>query len=379
MERLKIRINGIEVYAAGLPYFGRNFSRDSLIAGILRRDPEMLRRQISFSAQKQGTKKNPFNGEEPGKIHHEFPAVINEARGVSTEFNACDVTALWLIALREYKNLTGDRSLIERYRRNIAAAADYIQQHLDAGLFFDDPKFCGSDTWALDVTYWKDSIMIGRKGGRPLYPVVFTLAHIINSKGLESAAEFLGSSDIKRSAETMIAALGRLWDEETGNFLIAQDRGGAIRAVSSDSLHALFYLDSDDIPAHYPERIVESSRVLESPAGYRTLDPGVALEIDEGMDSRIMPGFEGAAEDSRILYHTRSVWPFEQAMIHGGAKKFGLERPLEVTSRVMSWLEDTDTEYFILEDGGKIKKAGCDPQLWTIAAKHYFRQEAASN
>ena len=60
----------------------------------------------------------------------------------------------------------------------------------------------------------------------------------------------------------------------------------------------------------------------------------------------------------------------EQAIINIGAKKFGLKKIVEISSRIVKLL-DTDPEYFILDKNG-IKKAGCDPQLWTIAAKMYF-------
>lgn len=34
---------------------------------------------------------------------------------------------------------------------------------------------------------------------------------------------------------------------------------------------------------------------------------------------------------------------------------------------------DTNPEYFIVKDN-RIEKAGCNPQLWTIAAKKYFQR-----
>lgn len=118
-------------------------------------------------------------------------------------------------------------------------------------------------------------------------------------------------------------------------------------------LHALFYLNPGDLPEKQLEKIVELSGILETPIGYRAYESQLANQ--------------GGEE-----YYTRIVWPFEQAMIHIGAKKFGLNRVAKVSSRVMQHL-DTAPECFVLEDK-EIRKDGCDPQLWTIATKKYFER-----
>ncbi len=71
-------------------------------------------------------------------------------------------------------------------------------------------------------------------------------------------------------------------------------------------------------------------------------------------------------------YHARTVWPFEQAMVYEGAKKFGLTRIQKVCLRVLRYLK-TNPEILTL-DKKKILPGGCDPQLWTLAAKDYFRR-----
>ena len=64
---------------------------------------------------------NPFTGEEPGKIFHEYPGV--EINGYSTLFNACDTTAMFLIAHEVYQTLTGDKSLAKKQEKHIERAA----------------------------------------------------------------------------------------------------------------------------------------------------------------------------------------------------------------------------------------------------------------
>jgi glycogen debranching enzyme len=310
----------------------------------------MLRDQLSFCAAKQGQKKNPYDGEEPGKIFHEYPGV--ELRGLSTQFNTCDATALFLMGYEAYETMTGDKSLIIRQRKSIERGVEYILSHLDKDLFIESPEFCDADSFALKVTYWKDSEIPERENGEPVYPVVYTLAHIQNMRGLRSAARVLGSKDLEKTAERMRKGLQKLYDHKTGVFYIAIDQEGPIRGVSSDSLHALFYLEPEDLSDEQLKKIVESSTELETPLGYMALSPRLTEKV-------------------KNPYHAKTVWPFEQAIIHNAARKFGLERVAKVSSQITRWL-DTDPEIFIL-DGKEVRKSGCDPQLWTIAAKKYFK------
>ena len=98
MYRLKIKIDNLNLYNAGLPEFTRNFTRDSIISALIMQNAEMLRGQLIFCEKKQGQNKNPLNGEEQGKIFHDYPPY---AKGnMTSEYNACDTTALFLIGSR---------------------------------------------------------------------------------------------------------------------------------------------------------------------------------------------------------------------------------------------------------------------------------------
>jgi len=348
VERLKAKYHNFELYNAGLPGFPRNFPRDSILSAMLMNNTEMLKNQLLFCELRQGSHNIAFNGEEKGKIFHEYPAI--GFKGLSTEFNACDTTALYLIGHEFYKEQTGDKSLAGIKRRSIESATKYILSHLKDYAFIEDPKFCGAEKFALNVTYWKDSDIVSRKQGQPIYPVIYTLAHIQNMKGLRAAAKLLESKNLEEIAEKMSEKLKDLYDPKTGIFYLAIDKEGPISAISSDLLHSLFYLEPKDISQENLNKIVEVSKILETPVGYRALSPEKKSEIKEN-------------------YHSSTVWPFEQAIIHAGAKKFGLKRPQEITQRVMKFL-DTDPEIFEIQE--EIKKGNNDPQLWTIAAKKYF-------
>lgn len=344
----------LKLYNAGLPHFPRNFTRDSILSSILFCNPNMLRDQLIFCALRQGKKQNSYTGEEPGKIFHEYPGV--EINGLSTEFNACDTTALFLIGHEIYQKLAGDNRLVEEYKTNIIAAAEYIVSHLNNGLFVETPELCNAKRFALSVTYWKDSKLPNRENGNPVYPVTYTLAHIQNMCALRSASKLLNSEILKKKAEEMKRGLQYLWDKELGVFYIGIDKQGPIRGISSDSLHALFYLEKNDISTKQLEKIVESSQVLKTPVGYRTLAPELAEKMED-------------------MYHANTVWPFEQAFIYMGARKFGVKDVAETSSRIVDYLENSCNEIFIVESNGKIKEGGCEIQLWTSAAKSFFERE----
>ena len=348
MNRLKIKYDNIDVFQAGFPDFSSNFTRDSIISAIIMQDSEMLKNQLLLSAKKQGTKKNSFSGEEPGKIFHEYPGVILD--GLNTEYNACDTTSLFLIGHKFYQKFSGDKTLAEIQKENINNAVNYILVHLDSNyLFYEDPKFCGAERFALKVTYWKDSEILGREKGQPKYPIIYTLAHIQSLVAIRAASEILQSKNLFEVAQKMKEALQKLYDKDSKSFYIAIDKQGLIKGISSDSLHSLFYLELGDLTKSQIKEIETSSLSLETDIGFRTLSPQFKI---------------------KDRYHSQTVWPFEQAMIHIGAKKFGLEKIQHISSRITKLL-DTEPEYFLIENNG-FKKAGCDPQLWTIATKKYF-------
>lgn len=342
-----------EIYAAGLPHFPRNFSRDSLISGILMQNSEIIKNQLIFCAKKQGKKKNAITGEEPGKIFHEYPGVDIKGLVFLTTYNACDTTALYLVAHKVYFDLTKDKSLSEIQIKNIEQAAKYILTHVKKGLFIESPKFCNAKKFALKNTYWKDSEIINRENGSPKYPIIYTLAHIQNLAGLRSAFKFLKKKDIEKNIKKMAKNLKKLYDKKLKTFYIAIDKQGSISGISSDSLHALFYLKKGDLSKKTLNEIVNSSKILKSSAGYRTIN--------------IKGAKYGKAD------YSLQVWPFEQAIIHAGAKKFKLFQAIKISSKIINCLKKIKSyPELLIVNKNKIIKKGCDPQLWTIAAKNYF-------
>jgi hypothetical protein len=168
---------GVTCYMAGLPGYPRNFSRDTIIAGLIAADHHLLDSQLAMSFLRQGQKDDPLTGEEPGKIHHEWPGVIVNKPYLST-YNACDTTALYLIGLEALWHLNQRESdtFLARHTASIEAAVAYLQRHIQNDLFWEFPP-PGTEHFSLRITYWKDSILPSRDGREePAYPVSFALA-----------------------------------------------------------------------------------------------------------------------------------------------------------------------------------------------------------
>ncbi len=362
---------GFKLYNAGFPNtaalagYPRNFARDGIISAMLLQNMKMLKGQLEFCSFKQGKRKNPVTGEEPGKIFHEYPSV--SLRGLETGFAACDTTALYLVGHYVFKTTTNSNELVYKYELNIEKAMAYILSHLRGGLFFEDPKLCGAKKFALHVTYWKDSALPGRENGLPRYPISYVLAHIQNMAGLRAADFLLGEKGLyKEAAHMREAIMAKFYDKKNKGLLLARDKEGVISAVSSDWLHMLFYLEPGDIPAGKLAGIIDGTTDLETNLGYRTLS-------------------EKSGKGMKDKYHVNTVWPFEQAIINSGARKHmkwaqkedekslaqKLSHVVEVSGRMSKYL-DTATEQFVIKNG-KMKKAGCDPQLWSLAAQEYFK------
>jgi glycogen debranching enzyme len=342
------------LFQAGLPHFDRNFTRDALYTLLLVDDSESLLEQLEFCIAIQGQQPNAYNGEEEGKIFHEYPGV--DINGKGTLYDAGDTTALFLLATAKYlrQNPANTETFIQNNKFAIQSAAKYIINHIQKGLFIEDPSYSKATEYALKVTYWKDSILLNRVGGKPNYPITYTLMHAINLAGLKAAYEILKDEMYLEYIQQMKTGLDSLYSESASSYVLAKDTIGEVIAETDDFLHMLFFLDPDDISKDKIISILAKSKYLETEFGYRTNASDFCTLLDP--------------------YHSCTLWPFEQGIIHAGAVKFGLENVQNVSAKIANFLE-TEPEYFKLDGvDHHYQTAGCNPQLWTWATKEYFKR-----
>jgi len=236
-------------------------------------------------------------------------------------------------------------------------ALDYIEKHIKEDLYIESPSFSGASAFANKVTYWKDTVLIDREDGTPDFPVCYPLAHCIALNGLRELrrAGSMQASRIDRMMASLLRGIKSLWNTDDGTIYCAIDEQGAISAVTSDTLHALYYLEPDDLSHDHLKKIEQSSYELATEIGYCVMSPKRAEKIDEA-------------------YHFNTVWPFEQAIIHAAAKKFGMCDIADIAKRIYPYIQEKPAEVFIYKDH-EWRSLHCDTQLWTIAASCYFSHE----
>lgn len=352
MALRSLEMNETGIFYAGLPSFTRNFSRDSIIYGLLSGDPQALLAQIDYSSKHQGKTSNALTGEELGKIHHEFPAGV--WRGRATTYNACDTAALYLIAIGKLAEM-GYGEVLEKYRESINNAVHYILSHLREDLFYEDPRLCGAKNFAVRVTYWKDSVLNGPYE-EPNYPIVYSLVHFQSAYALQIIGRATGTEEwVKKGAIMKTVGVDMLWAGD--HFITAKDANSfVIDPPSSDSLHSLLYLEPNEIKAAYVKSIDTYSSQLVTTAGF-------------------MSGI--SQTDNPDTYHTRYLWVFEQALLHAAARKHSLKDTELVAERVMEFMDDDSFPELLDAENGFIG-AGNSIQLWSVGAYRYFNNPSAS-
>jgi len=352
--RMDVEINGklLHLYNAGFKEGEKRFglfARDLFLSGFIMDDPDFLRRVVEFACLTQGREEDPRTGEEPGKVIHEYEHV--ELRGRETRYNASDTTQLALVALGRLLE-EGHEDFVSSKVPCIRRGLDYLYEHIENDIFWEDPTYCGADRFALRSTYWKDDRLPNRD--HPDYPVAYSLVQALTVAAFRAAADMANSldfdpsgSELTETADRLVEALFTvLWDEETRSPAIARDERGPITGVSSDALHLLAYLEPEDVPREKLDRIVAAAELLETPYGFRTYAPE---QTDYSPDS----------------YHLGSVWPFEQYFIARAGRKFGRDSLIKEAGKALRALDEHGFYELFGWDGEEIEPLGCDRQLWS--------------
>jgi glycogen debranching enzyme len=342
---------GAGLYRAGIPGYTSNFSRDSLTYGLLADDVDALRAQLEFSARHQGQQADAVTGEERGKIHHELPGV--EQDGLCTTYDACDTTALFLLGIARVAR--GDEAeLLRHFRSSIDLALTYVESHLVDGVFYEDTRQSGADRFALKVTYWKDSeLNVPGPERAASYPMAYSLVHFQYAAALRALGRASRSAELLDTASRLTErGIERFWRGD--HFAVAlRSDGTTVDTPSSDSLHALLFLEPEQISRPDALRIGEYSEQLATRFGYLPARPANA-DVDP--------------------YHSRYVWVHEQALLHLAASRHGLEKQGEVSASVAAAFKSGFPELIDPHDGSTA--VGNRTQLWSVGAYLYFRRVA---
>lgn len=332
------------VPAAGLPRFAVPFGRDSLFTGLqtLIWNPELARSVLRFLASRQGKEENPWNYEQPGKIMHEMHtgelARLKEVP-FGLFYGSVDSTVLYLLLGAEYVQWTGDLDLYHELKPSFQAAWGWIDNYgdIDGSGYVQyqahtPPRASSAAlTVGLFNQGWKDSsIALAYADGTMVndHPValaevqgyLYRSLHLWGKLYLQMPRE----EAMAREGERLLARARTLkrrfndefWMPQRGFYAMALDgHHRQVDSLTSNPGHCLWARLIDDERA---EQAVETlvSEPMMSAWGIRT-----------------MANSEKAYNP--FSYHNGSVWPFENALIAAGIKKYGFVKETEQVFEAM--------------------------------------------
>jgi glycogen debranching enzyme len=306
--------------SAGIPWFSVPFGRDSLITAMqtLALQPDIARATLLFLAEHQGTAVNDFRDEQPGKILHEIRLGELARLGQvphTPYYGSVDATPLWVMALGQYVDWTGDATLARRLRPNLDAALGWIRDHGDAdgdGYV----EYLSRSENGIRNQGWKDSQdSVSFRDGRAAEPPIALVEVQAYVYGAWVAAaglyDLLGEPERAADASARAADLrerfGRdWWLQEEQCLALALDREKRrVPSVASNAGHCLWTGLLDDAMARkVAERLMRDDMLCGW--GIRTLSSA---------ESTFNP----------MSYHNGSVWPHDNSLIVAGLKRYGMD------------------------------------------------------
>jgi glycogen debranching enzyme len=362
------------VPAAGLPWFQTLFGRDSLITSYqtLHIVPQLAANTLDVLASMQGTRRDDFRDEEPGKILHELrfgELTAFEERPHSPYYGSADGTMLFLILLDEYERWTGDAERVRRLEPNARAALAWIDEYGDRdGDGFVEYERRNTDT-GLENQCWKDSwnsIMFADGTLAKLPRATCELQgyaydarrrcarlarEVWNDEGLAERLE-RQADDLKRSFNETF------WLEDRGFYALALDGDKRpVDALTSNNGHLLW------------------SGVVDDERAQQIVDHLLGPRLFSGWGVRTMA--QGNGGYNPIGYHQGTVWPHDNSLIAAGLRRYGYDDEaavisfaiLEAAQYFLGRLPETFAGYErSLTDYPVEYPTACSPQAWATGA-----------
>jgi glycogen debranching enzyme len=310
---------GINLPAAGMPWFMALFGRDSLLTAYqtLPFHPSLAHDTLRALALLQATGYDDFRDAEPGKIPHEMRSGELTALGElphTPYYGGHDTTPLFLILLDEYERWTGDTDLVRELEAPARAALGWIEGPGDP----DGDGYLEYRTRSpegLRSQCWKDSWnSILFADGRLAEPPIATCeiqgyAYDARRRAARLAREVWGdaalAARLDRDADALRDRFHRdFWLPDRGHYALALDAGKApVDALTSNTGQLLW------------------SGILDAAQAARVVDRLMAEDMNSGWGIRTMSTMDGGY--SPIEYHNGTVWPHDTALVAEGMRRYG--------------------------------------------------------
>lgn len=364
--------------AAGLPWFMAMFGRDSLFTSYqsLPFLPELAASTLQVLAVRQGTRRDDFRDEEPGKILHEARTgemTAFEERPHSPYFGSCDATPLFLVLLDEFERWSGRGDLVRQFEAEARAALHWIDKYGDRdGDGYVEYERRNKET-GIENQCWKDSWDSIRFSDGTLPPKPIATCEIqgyvydAKRRCARLAREFWGDSETadrleKESADLKHRFNQDFWIPEKKFFALALDgKKRKVDSLTSNIGHLLW------------SGIVDEDKAALCAAHL------VGPRLFSGWGVRTMAEQEGGYNP--IGYHVGTVWPFDNSILAMGLRNYGFKK--EAAQLVLGNLEAAKYFDYRLPEAfaGYPRQdthfpveypTACSPQAWSSGAPLLF-------
>jgi len=369
---------GDAVPAAGLPWFMAIFGRDSIFTSLqaLPFIPDLTSTTIRVLAMRQGTRRDDFRDEEPGKILHEArwgEMTAFEERPHSPYFGASDATPLFLVLIDEYERWSGKHELVKKYEAEARAALRWIDEYGDRdGDGYVEYERRNKQT-GIENQCWKDSwdSIAFRDGSLASYPIATCeiQGYVYDAKRRCSrlAREFWGDAELANRLEKEAAELKQkfnhdFWIPEKQFFALALDgQKRKVDSLTSNIGHLLWSGIVDE------DKAAACARHLVGP------------RLFSGWGIRTMADDEGSYNP--IGYHVGTVWPFDNSIVALGLRNYGFKKEaarvalanLEAARYFQFRLPEAFAGYSRAETNFPVEyPTACSPQAWSAGAPLLF-------
>jgi glycogen debranching enzyme len=308
--------------AAGLPWFMTMFGRDSILTSLqaLPFASDLAATTLRELAARQGTRRDDFRDEDPGRILHEMrygEMTAFEERPHSPYYGSADATPLFVVLLDEYERWTGDRALVRDLQFEARAALAWIDEYADLQHNGYVAYHRRNEETGLENQCWKDSwdSISYRDGALPGFPRATCelqgYAYDAKVRGARLARQIWRDTNYADQLEKQAADLKRrfnrdFWVAGEQYFAVALDADGRqVDALTSNNGHLLWSGIVDRSKAKAVVRHLMSDRMFTG-WGVRTMA-------------------EGEGRYNPIGYHVGTVWPFDNSFIAWGLRRYGFK------------------------------------------------------
>ncbi len=379
LRALYTRTDGGGILAAGIPWYVTTFGRDALIAShqLLTINPRLARETLLYLAAHQGTERDDWRDEEPGKILHEVRQGELARAGLvphTPYYGSVDSTPWFLILFAQHLRWTGDLELARALLPAADAALEWIDREgdLDGDGFVE---YRSRSPIGIRNQGWKDSgdsvVHVDGTLAEPPIALVEVQAYVYLAKlrmaDVFESLEDPGRADVLRKEAALLRQRFHeaFWMEDERYFAAALDGDKRqVRSIVSNPGHALY---CDIVDHEHAEHIAR-----------RLLEP----DMFSGWGIRTMS--KAAVTYNPMSYHNGSVWPHDNALIAAGLKRYGFVR---ATNRVATALFDAaiGADYMRLPElfCGFTRRSpnrpvsypiACSPQAWAAGAPFLILQ-----